>query len=88
MVFATDGTPAGYGLERKYGSLQAYTGLRFQEAARALSHVPNSTFKWLTGTDGSYFADMHVYEDLPAAATSSPRDCASIRSRRNRLPHV
>jgi N-acetylglucosamine malate deacetylase 2 len=69
VVFATDGTPAGYGLERKYGSLQAYTGLRFQEAARALSHVPNSTFKWLTGTDGSYFADMHVYEDLPAAAT-------------------
>jgi len=40
-----------------------------QEAARALSHVPNSTFKWLTGTDGSYFADMHVHEDLPAAAT-------------------
>lgn len=70
VVFATDGTPAGYGLERKYGSLQAYTRLRFQEAARALSHVPNSTFKWLTGTDGSYFADMHVYEDLPAAATS------------------
>lgn len=69
VVFATDGTPAGYGLERKYGSLQAYTGLRFQEAARALSHVPNSTFTWLTGTDGSYFADMHVYEDLPAAAT-------------------
>lgn len=52
VVFATDGTPAGYGLERKYGSLQAYTGLRFQEAARALSHVPNATFKWLTGTDG------------------------------------
>ena len=70
VVFATDGTPAGYGLERKYGSLQAYTRLRFQEAARALSHVPNSTFKWLTGTDGSYFADMHVYEDLPGAATS------------------
>jgi N-acetylglucosamine malate deacetylase 2 len=69
VVFATDGTPAGYGLERKYGSLQVYTGLRFQEAARALSHVPNSTFKWLTGTDRSYFADMHVYEDLPAAAT-------------------
>jgi len=69
VVFATDGTPAGYGLERKYGSLQAYTELRFQEAARALSHVPNATFKWLTGTDGSYFADMHVYEDLPAAAT-------------------
>jgi len=70
VVFATDGTPAGYGLERKYGSLQAYTELRLQEAARALSHVPDSSFQWLTGRDGSYFGDMHVYGDLPAAATS------------------
>jgi N-acetylglucosamine malate deacetylase 2 len=69
VVFATDGTPAGYGLERKYGSLQAYTELRFQEAARALSRVPDCSFKWLTGRDGSYFGDMHVYEELPAAAT-------------------
>jgi LmbE family N-acetylglucosaminyl deacetylase len=69
-VFATDGTPAGYGLERKYGSLKAYTELRFQEAARALSHVPTSSLKWLTAPDGSYFGDMHVHEDLPAAATS------------------
>jgi N-acetylglucosamine malate deacetylase 2 len=70
VVFATDGTPAGYGLERRYGSLQAYIEVRFQEAARALSHVPNCSSKWLTGSDGSYFGDMHVYEDLPAAATS------------------
>jgi LmbE family N-acetylglucosaminyl deacetylase len=70
VVFATDGTPAGYGLERRYGSLQAYTELRFQEAARALSHVPNCAFKWITGPEGSYFGDMHVYEDLASAATS------------------
>lgn len=70
VVFATDGTPAGYGLERKYGSLKAYTELRFQEAARALSHVLNCSSKWITAPDGSYFGDMHVYEDLPAAATS------------------
>jgi N-acetylglucosamine malate deacetylase 2 len=69
VVFATDGTPAGYGLERKYGSLKAYTELRFQEAARALSHVPGCSFQWLTGRDGSYFGDMHVYEELPTAAT-------------------
>jgi LmbE family N-acetylglucosaminyl deacetylase len=70
VVFATDGTPAGYGLERRYGSLKAYTELRFQEAGRALSHVPHSSFKWITGRDGSYFGDMHVYEELPAAASS------------------
>lgn len=70
VVFATDGTPAGYGLERRYGSLRAYTELRFQEAARALSHLPGCSFQWLTGRDGSYFGDMHVYEELPAVATS------------------
>jgi LmbE family N-acetylglucosaminyl deacetylase len=70
VVFATDGTPAGYGLERRYGRLKAYTELRFQEAACALSHVPNASFKWITGADGSYFGDMHVHEELQAAAIS------------------
>ena len=70
VVFATDGTPAGFGLERKYGSLQAYTELRFREASGALRHVPSASFGWLTRPDGSYFGDMHVYEDLPEAATS------------------
>ena len=70
VVFATDGTPAGFGLERKYGSLQAYTELRFREASSALRHVPNASFGWLTRPDGSYFGDMHVYEELPEAATS------------------
>jgi LmbE family N-acetylglucosaminyl deacetylase len=70
VVFATDGTPAGYGLERTFGSLKAYTELRFQEASRALGHIPNSSFKWLSRPDGSYFSDQHVYEELPAAATS------------------
>jgi N-acetylglucosamine malate deacetylase 2 len=70
VVFATDGTPAGFGLERKFGSLKAYTELRFQEASRALSHIPSASFQWLTRPDGFYFGDMHVYEELPAAATS------------------
>jgi N-acetylglucosamine malate deacetylase 2 len=70
VVFATDGTPAGFGLERKYGSLKTYTELRFQEASRALSHVPSASFGWLTRADGSYFEDMHVYEELAEAVTS------------------
>jgi LmbE family N-acetylglucosaminyl deacetylase len=69
-VFATDGTPAGFGLERKFGSLTAYTELRFQEAAGALGHVPNSSYQWIERPDGSYFGDMQVYEELAAAATS------------------
>jgi N-acetylglucosamine malate deacetylase 2 len=70
VVFATDGAPAGYGLERKFGSMKAYAQLRFQEASRALSHIPNAAFKWITRPDGSHFNDGHLYEDLAAAATS------------------
>lgn len=70
VVFATDGAPAGYGLERKFGSMKAYAELRFQEASRALSHVPNAAFQWLTRPDGSKFNDGHLFEELPVAATS------------------
>lgn len=70
VVFATDGAPAGYGLERTFGSMKAYAELRFQEACRALGHIPNSAFKWLTRPDGSYFNDGHLYEELPDAASS------------------
>jgi len=70
VVFATDGTPASYGLDRTFGSLKAYTELRFQEASRALGYIPNSSFKWLTRPDGSYFSDGHLFEELPDAASS------------------
>ena len=70
VVFATDGAPAGYGLERTYGSLQAYTDLRLKEGSRAVAHVPTSASKWLTRQDGSLIGDQHVFEDLPAAALS------------------
>jgi N-acetylglucosamine malate deacetylase 2 len=78
VVFATDGTPAGFGLERKYGSLKTYTELRFQEASRALSHVLSASFRWLTRADGSYFEDMHVYEELSEAASSLRAIAASF----------
>lgn len=70
IVFATDGAPGGYGLERRFGSLKAYSELRFQEASRALSHTPSASFKWITRPDGSYFSDGHVFEELPEVATS------------------
>jgi N-acetylglucosamine malate deacetylase 2 len=70
VVFATDGAPHGYGLEREFGSLNAYADLRFQEASRAMSRIPNSAFKRLTRPDGSYFRDQHLFEDLTEAAIS------------------
>jgi len=70
VVFATDGTPVGYGLERTFGSLKAYREQRFQEGSRALSHIPNSSCKWLTRPDGSHFGDQHLFEEIPDAAIS------------------
>jgi LmbE family N-acetylglucosaminyl deacetylase len=69
VVFATDGAPVGYGLERKYGSMKNFAELRIQEASRALGHIPCSEYKWLARRDGSHFNDGHLFEELPEAAT-------------------
>jgi hypothetical protein len=45
VVFATEGAAPGFGCERMFGSLKAYSDVRFQEASRALAHVPNASFK-------------------------------------------
>lgn len=69
VVFATDGASPGYGCERMYGSLQAYSDRRFQESARALAYTPNPKFQRLSKPDGSYFVELNLFEELPAAAT-------------------
>jgi N-acetylglucosamine malate deacetylase 2 len=70
VVFATDGAPPGCGLERRFGSLNAYAELRIQEVARVLERVPTSSFKRLARPDGSHFSDQHLFEELPDAAVS------------------
>lgn len=70
VVFATDGAAPGYGFERRYRSLKAFADIRFQEATRALSHVPNSSFERLTRSDGAHFVDQHLFEELPEAITA------------------
>jgi len=70
VVFATDGAAPGYGCERKFGSLKAYSDLRFNEASSALAHIPNASFQRLSKPDGSYFIELHLFEELPAAAIS------------------
>lgn len=70
VVFATDGAPPGYGLERTFGSLNAYAQLRFQEAARVFKYIPNSSFTRLSRPDGSRFSDQHLFEDLRNAYSS------------------
>lgn len=70
VVFATDGAPPHYGFERRFQSLKNYSTVRFQEAAAALSHVPNCVFQRLTKPDGSYFVDQHLFHDLRDALVS------------------
>lgn len=70
VVFACDGAPGGFGLHREFGSLKEYSELRFQEASRVFRYIPHSSFKRLSRPNGSFFSDMHLFEDLPAAAIS------------------
>jgi LmbE family N-acetylglucosaminyl deacetylase len=70
VVFATDGAAPGYGFERRYGSLKNFSDIRFQEATRALSHVPNALFERLTRSDGAHFVDQHLFEEFPEAVTA------------------
>jgi LmbE family N-acetylglucosaminyl deacetylase len=67
VVFATDGASPGFGCERTFGSLKAYSEVRFQEASRALAHVSNASYQRLTKPDGSYFVELNLFEELPEA---------------------
>jgi len=64
VIFATDGAPPRYHFERKFGTLTNYSQLRFQEASRALAHVPTCAFRRLVRSNGSYFRDQHLFLDL------------------------
>jgi len=67
VVIATDGAPPGYRFERKFGTLTNYSELRFQEAAHALGHIAQATFRRPVRRRGSYFVDQHLFQDLPGA---------------------
>jgi N-acetylglucosamine malate deacetylase 2 len=70
VVFAVDGAPPHYGFEKKFGSLQRYSEVRFAEAFRALSFVPRCSILRLSRSDGTYFPDQHLFLELPEAFDS------------------
>jgi LmbE family N-acetylglucosaminyl deacetylase len=70
VVFAVDGAPAGYGFERKFGTLRNYSEERFKEAERALSYLPCGSFRRLKTRRGEYFPDRQLFENLQEAANS------------------
>ena len=77
VIFATDGAAPGFGGERISGTLKGYSDTRFLEATRALARVPNVSFQRLAKSDGSYFVEVHLFEELPEAFVSL---CAAVRS--------
>jgi LmbE family N-acetylglucosaminyl deacetylase len=77
VVFATDGAAPGFGGDRISGSIEAYSDTRFLEASRALAHLPHALFQRLMNPDGSYFVEVHLFEELPDAFASL---CAVARS--------
>jgi LmbE family N-acetylglucosaminyl deacetylase len=70
VVFAVDGAPAGYGIERKFGSLKNYSDERFKEAGRALALAGNCSFQRLRTRSGAYLPDRRLYQHLAEAADS------------------
>lgn len=70
VVFAVDGAPPRYGFERRFGSLQNYSTLRFHEAATALGMLRDCSFRRLSRNNGACFVDQHLFLDLSEAFTS------------------
>jgi N-acetylglucosamine malate deacetylase 2 len=70
IVFAVDGAPPHYGFEKKFGSLQRYSAVRFVEASHALSFVPHCSIRRLSRQDGTWFLDQHLFLELPEAFVS------------------
>jgi N-acetylglucosamine malate deacetylase 2 len=70
IVFAVDGAPAGYGFERKFGTLRKYSEQRFREAECALSYLPGCAFQRLKTRREEYFPDRQLFEHLDEGANS------------------
>ena len=70
VVFAVDGSPPHYGFEKKYGSLQQYSDIRFLEAAVALKTLSHCSFRRLACQSGAHFVDQHLFDRMSEALTS------------------
>jgi len=69
VVLAVDGAPPRYGFEKKFGSLQTYSDMRFREASRALEFVSCCSLRRLVRPNETPFVDQHLFLDLSEAFT-------------------
>ena len=70
VVFAVDGAPPHYGFEKRYGSLQQYSDIRFLEAAVALKTLSHCSLGRLASHSGAHFVDQHIFDRMSEALTS------------------
>jgi N-acetylglucosamine malate deacetylase 2 len=77
VVFATDGAPRDEGFWRQYGSRQAYSDVRRQEARQALSAVAASPVFLADHVDGG-IVDQELFRSLPAAIAEVEKIVASV----------
>jgi len=67
VVFATDGAPEDEYFWRRYGSRQAYAGVREEEGRAALATVGVSEVEFLARQTSSALIDQCLYKSLPTA---------------------
>lgn len=70
IVFATDGAPADEFFWRPFGSREAYSCLRRQEALRGLANIGIRTVHFLDDHASVQFLDQELHTALPAAVSA------------------
>src|SRR5690349_7127401 len=65
VLFCTDGAPLDPYFWNRYGSREAYTQLRQQEARLALSRVGVSNVEFLRTRSSGYIIDQQLFQRLP-----------------------
>jgi N-acetylglucosamine malate deacetylase 2 len=67
VLFCTDGGPLDVYFWGRYGSRQAYSLMRKEEARVALSHVPVNDLEFLKTRDNEHIIDQQLFQHLPEA---------------------
>jgi LmbE family N-acetylglucosaminyl deacetylase len=70
VVFATDGAPADKFFWAPFGSREAYSRLRRQEALRGLAGIGIRSVHFLDDYSGAQFFDQQLHQGLPAAISA------------------
>lgn len=70
VVFATDGAPADKFFWAPFGSREAYSRLRRQEALRGLAGIGIRSVHFLDDYSGAQFLDQQLHQGLPAAISA------------------